>query len=144
MEELKKSYLVGEFVTALVTDIQDYTANTNFSCCPVIAYTSGKNTVLARFTGQIGLTNIQEFQQVFNSIMGSNASKIIADMQHAQLTKAAVGALISFAAACFGLQKRLYIFNPSEQISKTLVDNALADYFTYLHTFEDIIATLKV
>ncbi len=144
MEDLSNSYLVGDFIKTLRADITTATPNTNYGCCPLIAYTSGRNTVLARFAGQIGIKNLQDLKSVFSQLLSNNVVKIIADLENATISKAALGELVAFVATCFGMQKRFYLYNPSDAIMRTLQESNLSEYFSYLKSHDDIIATLKV
>lgn len=144
MKELASSYLLGDIIRALDLDIEQAPPATRFSCCPLIAYTAGHNTVLGRFRGEIGLPTLIDYRNALISLVSGNVMKIILDLQAVTLSKSAMGELVTFAATVFGRQKRLYLYRPSEQVRCSLHDLGLTPFFSVLGTENDILATLVV
>ena len=144
MHELASSYLLGGLIQALELDIEHADATTGFPCCPVICYTAGRNTVLGRFRGEIGLALLNDYRSALASLVSGNVMKIILDFQAATLSKTAVGELVTFAGTVFGRQKRLYLYRPSKQVQQQLHELGLTPFFSSLATEDDILATLVV
>ena len=144
MNEFVDSTLFGALARILAADINEELEGVRFSCRPYAAYTSERNTSLGRFKGQIGLPNLKEFKTALDDLVSENLSKVILDLAAVSLSKSAVGALIGFAAAMHGRNKRLYLYRPSVQIRAVLKELGLTAFFSYLETEDDIIATLVV
>ena len=115
-----------------------------FACRPLAAYTSERCTVLGRFTGQIGLARVAEFKAAMNDLVEENVRKVILDFSHIALTRSAVGALVVFAGAMHGRNKRLYLFRCSDQVLGLLRELGLSRFFSFLENEDDVIATLVV
>lgn len=111
-----------------------------FACRPMRANSMERNTVYGRFTGQIGLSRTTEFLEAMYDLSTGQTMRVVLDLSDIQLSKSAVGALISFAANMYGRNKRLYLYKISPQLNKFLKDLNLHGFFTYLENEEDIIA----
>lgn len=143
MNEFADSSLLGSVAQILAVDIDRAEAGP-FSCRPLAAHTAERSTALGRFRGQIGLPNMTEFKAALGDLVFDNLSKLILDLGAASLSKSAVGALIGFAAAMHGRNKRLYLYRPSSQVRAVLKELGLTAFFSYLETEDDILATLVV
>jgi anti-anti-sigma regulatory factor len=113
-----------------------------FPCRPLVAYSAERHTAFGMFIGQIGLSAIPEFKAAMHDLSTENLSKIILDFSQLSLTKSGVGALVAFAAATHGRNKRLYLYRTSAQILSVLKELNLTRYFSFLETEDDVIATL--
>ncbi|MDR2488803.1 MAG: STAS domain-containing protein [Desulfovibrio sp.] len=142
MNEFIDSPLLGALARVMVVDISSDFEGVRFPCRPLATYTAERNTALGRFKGQIGLPNLEEFRDALNDLMSKNISRIILDVAAVRLTKSAVGALIAFAAAMHGYNKRLYLYRSSAQLRAVLKELGVTAFFSYLETEDDIIATL--
>ena len=143
MNEFADSYLFGSLAKILAVDIDQAEAGP-FPCRPLAAHTAERSTALGRFRGQIGLPNLKEFKAALGDLVLDNLSKLILDLAAVSLSKSAVGALIGFAAAMHGRNKRLYLYRPSPQVRAVLKELGLSAFFSYLETEDDIVATLVV
>lgn len=143
MNEFAHSSLFSSLTDILAADI-DKAEAVRFPCRPLAAHTAERNTALGRFRGQIGLPNLQEFRDALNDLVSENLSKVILDVAAVSLSKSAVGALVSFAAAMHGRNKRLYLYRSAPQVRAVLKELGLTAFFSYLETEDDIIATLVV
>ena len=143
MNEFADSSLFGSLAKILAEDIDQAEAGP-FPCRPLAAHTAERSTALGRFKGQIGLPNLKEFKAALGDLVLDNLSKLILDLAAVSLSKSAVGALIGFAAAMHGRNKRLYLYRPSHQVRAVLKELGLTAFFSYLETEDDIVATLVV
>ena len=143
MNEFADSSLFGSLAKILAADI-DQAEGGPFPCRPLAAHTAERSTALGRFRGQIGLPNLKEFKAALGDLVLDNLSKLILDLAAVSLSKSAVGALIGFAAAMHGRNKRLYLYRPSPQVRAVLKELGLSAFFSYLETEDDIVATLVV
>ena len=143
MNEFADSSLFGSLAKILAADIDQAEAGP-FPCRPLIAHTAERSTALGRFRGQIGLPNLKEFKAALDDLVLDNLSKLILDLAAVSLSKSAVGALIGFAAAMHGRNRRLYLYRPSPQVRAVLKELGLTAFFSYLETEDDIVATLVV
>ena len=143
MNEFADSSLFGSLAKILAVDIDQAEAGP-FPCRPLAAHTAERSTALGRFRGQIGLPNLKEFKASLDDLVLDNLSKLILDLASVSLSKSAVGALIGFAAAMHGRNKRLYLYRPSPQVRAVLKELGLTAFFSYLETEDDIVATLVV
>jgi anti-anti-sigma regulatory factor len=112
-----------------------------FPCRPLVAYSVERHTALGVFNGQIGLSAVPEFTAAMHDLITENLDKVILDFAQLSLTKSAVGALVGFAAAIHGRNKRLYLYRASPQICAMLKALNLTPYFSFLETEDDVIAT---
>jgi anti-anti-sigma regulatory factor len=142
MKEFVESPLLGSLARILTVDISAEIEGVRFSCRPLASYTSERNTVIGRFKGQIGLPDLREFQDALDDLMSKNISRIILDFAAVFLSKSAVGALIAFAAAVYGHNKRLYLYRPSPHLRAVLKELEVTAFFSYLETEDDIIAAI--
>lgn len=115
-----------------------------YSFRPLVARSAERKTVFCVFTGQIGLADCPRFKAALQDVCTEQSLKIILDFSHLSLTKSAAGALVTFAAFCHGLNKRLYLYAASAQIRTLLKELSITPFFTYLENEDDIIATLVV
>jgi len=113
-----------------------------FSCRPLVAHSAEKHTAFAIFSGQIGLSAVPEFTAAMHDLFSENLAETILDFSRLSLTKSAMGALVAFAAAIHGRNKRLYLYRTSAQIRSALQELQLTPYFRFLETEDDVIATL--
>ena len=143
MNEFTDSSLFGSLAKILAADIDQAEAGP-FPCRPLAAHTAERSTALGRFRGQIGLPNLKEFKAALGDLVLDNLSKLILDLAAVSLSKSAVGALVGFAAAMHGRNKRLYLYRPSHQVRAVLKELGLTAFFSYLETEDDIVATLVV
>ena len=143
MNEFADSSLFGSLARILAEDIDQAEAGL-FPCRPLAAHTAERSTALGRFRGQIGLPNLKEFKAALGDLVLDNLSKLILDLAAVSLSKSAVGALVGFAAAMHGRNKRLYLYRPSHQVRAVLKELGLTAFFSYLETEDDIVATLVV
>ena len=123
-------------------DPVDLSAGPAFPCRPLVAYSTERHTILAMFSGQIGLSAVSEFTAAMHDLFTENISKFILDFAHLSLSKSGVGALVAFANAMHGRNKRLYLYQTSDQIRSVLKDLHLTPYFTFLETEADVIVAL--
>lgn len=144
MLELANSLLLGDFAKALTISPASVAEKSRYACRPIAVCTAERNTCLGRFVGQIGLADVPEFEEALHDLATANPSKVILDLAEVSLTKSAVGALLSFAAAMHGHNKRLYLYRPSEQIQAVLKELDLTPFFNVLREENDVIATLVV
>ena len=145
MEPLVDSVVLGGSLgKALTVEPVDPYMGPRFPCRPLTARSGEHHTVFGVFTGQIGLSSVPEFAAAMRDLSSENLSKVILDFSKLSLTKSAVGALVSFAAAMHGRNKRLYLYRTSAQIRGVLKDLKLTPFFTFLETEDDIISTLVV
>ena len=143
MNEFADSSLFGSLAKILAADIDQAEAGP-FPCRPLAAHTAERSTALGRFRGQIGLPNLKEFKAALDDLVLDNLSKLVLDLAAVSLSKSAVGALMGFAAAMHGRNKRLYLYRPSPQVRAVLKELGLTAFFSYLETEDDIVATLVV
>lgn len=115
-----------------------------FPCRGLIAYSSERHTAYGVFRGQIGLADVPVFSAAMHSMLTENLSKVILNFADVQLTKSALGALVAFAAAVHGRNKRLYLYRCSAQVRAVLRELGLLRFFSLLETEDDIIATLVI
>ena len=144
MEEFLDSYLLRDFARAMRADSSKLDEAPRFACRPLAASTSGRSTVIGRFKGDIGLPNRQEFKDALDDLIADNPLKLMLDLSEPSLTRSAVGILVDFAATGLGRNKRMYLYRPSEQVRALLKELKLTDFFSYLETEEDVIASLVV
>ncbi len=144
MKNFANPCVLGDLTKALAADIVTVDAAAPFSCRPLHGRTAERDTALGRFRGEIGLPNLAEFKAALNDLVMNTVLKVILDFAEVSLSRSAVGALVGFAAAMHGRNKRLYLFRPSAQVRKTLKDLGLTGFFTVLETEDDILATLVV
>ncbi len=144
MQSFIDSPLIGAFIRAHEADITADYPDARYACCPIVGRTTEKDTALGRFRGTLSMRNLSEFTAALDDIVTENLMKAILDFQAATLSRSAFGVLVRFAATMHGRKKRLYIYRPSEQIRSSLADLGLADYFSYLESQDDILATLVV
>ena len=144
MEEFFDSYLLRDFARVMRADMADLRETPHYACRPLAASTSGHATVIGRFSGDIGLPARQEFQDALDDLVKDNPLKLILDFSEAQLTRSAVGILLDFAATALGRNKRMYLYRPSAQVRALLKELKLTEYFSYLETEDDVIASLVV
>ena len=128
----------------LLADPVDPYMGPRFPCRPLTARSRERHTAFGMFTGQIGLSSVPEFTAAMRDLTSDNLSKVIFDFSQLTLTKSAAGALVAFAAAMHGRNKRLYLYRTSSQIRGLLKELKLAPFFSFLETENDIIATLVV
>jgi anti-anti-sigma regulatory factor len=115
-----------------------------FACRPLAARSAESHTAYGRFAGQISLSSMSDFSAAMNDLVTENLSKIILDFSDVTLTKSAVGALVGFAAAMHGRNKRLYLFKCPPQVRALLKELGLLPFFSFQETVEDILASLVV
>lgn len=144
MKEFLDSYLLRDFARAMLANMDDAAQTPRFACRPLAASTSERSTIIARFKGDIGLPNRQEFADALDDLYTDNPLKIILDFAEASLTRSALGILLGFAATAHGRNKRVYLYRPSEQMRALLWELGLSCFFTYLETEDDVIASLVV
>lgn len=134
--------LEGELFTVLQID-GGADEPPRFACRPWRASSREKHTAYGKFTGQISLTSSDEFMSALQDLTTGNTTRVILDFADAQLSKSALGTLVSFAAAMFGRNRRLYVYKVSPHIRKALLDTGLKGFFTYLESEEDIISIFE-
>ena len=144
MKNFINSCLLGELAKTMEANIVEVGDSTRFTCRPLAARTSERNTALGRFSGQIGLPDIKEFKAALDDLVTENLIKVILDFSAVALTKSAVGILVAFAASIHGRNKRLYLYRPSAQVRSVLKELGLTAFFSYLETEDDVLATLVV
>ncbi len=127
----------------LIVDPIDPDSGPRFPCRPLTARGQEGHTMFGVFTGQIGLSGVPEFTAALRDLASSeHRSKIILDFSRLSLTRSATGALVDFAAAMHGRNKRLYLYKTSSQIRGVLKELKLSSFFSFLETEDDIIAAL--
>ncbi len=144
MKEFHHTCLLGKLAEALAADLNTLPECSRFNCRPIGIRTPERCTALGRFRGKIGLANRDEFRNSLEDLVIDNPKKIILDLSETTFSKGAVGILLHFAAASHGLNRRLYLYQPSAQLRALLKELKLASFFSYLNTEEDIIATVAL
>lgn len=124
-----------------IEPVDPYTG-ARFPCRPLVARSAERHTAFGIFTGQIGLSAVPEFTAALHDLSAENPLKIILDFSRLSLTKSAVGALVAFAAAVHGRNRRLYLYRVSAQIRGVLEKLNLTPFFSFLETEDDIITAL--
>lgn len=141
----QQSALQGESLARILTvDPVDPYMGPRFKCRPLTARSAEQHTAFGFFHGQLGLSDVPEFSAALRELSSDNRVKIIVDFSGLALSKSAVGALVGFAAAMHGRNRRLYLYKTSAQIRGVLKELKLIPYFTFLESEDDIIATLVV
>ena len=145
MEPDANSIVLGESLAkALTVEPVDPYMGPRFPCRPLTARSGERHTVFGVFTGQLGLSSVPEFAAAMRDLSSENLAKLILDFSRLSLTQSAVGALVAFAAAMHGRNRRLYLYKTSAQIRGMLKEMKLTPFFTFLETEDDIISTLVV
>lgn len=143
MKDFMDSILLGDFARAFATDLSSV-ENTEFICCPIVAQTKENSTIIGRFSGDVGLPQLAEFKQALHSLIKSGLQKIIVDFEQINLTRAALGTLVNFAASVHGNNKKLYLYRPSAQVRGVLDELELTVFFAILESEDDILIRLSV
>jgi anti-anti-sigma regulatory factor len=142
MSQPDKLVLTERLSKALIVEPVDPYLGPRFPCRPLVAHGAEKRTAFAIFSGQIGLSTVPEFTAAMHDLFSENLAEAVLDFSRLSLTNSAVGALVGFAAAVHGRNKRLYLYQASAQIRGVLTVLQLTPYFHFLATEDDIIATL--
>lgn len=128
----------GSLDRVLIVNPVDPAMGPRFSCRPLTAHNQEKSTAFGAFTGQIGLSDVPEFTAAMYDLASKNPLKVILDFSGLSLTKSAAGALVAFATAMHGRNKKLYLYRTSAQIRGVLKELKLLPYFSFLETEDDI------
>ncbi|MCL1939043.1 MAG: STAS domain-containing protein [Desulfovibrionaceae bacterium] len=142
MRQPGRTVLAENLSKVLIVEPVDPYMGPRFPCRPLVAHSAEWHTTFGMFSGQIGLSAVPEFTAAMHDLFTENLSKVILDFAQLSLTKSAVGALVAFAAAMHGRNRRLYLYRASAQILGVLKELKLTPYFTFLAAEDDIIATL--
>ena len=144
-ESTSSVYSLPEGLTdALQVEFSATGQTQRFACRPLAARSAESHTAYGRFAGQISLSNTPDFSAAMHDLISENIDKIILDFSDVTLTKSAAGALICFAAAMHGRNKRLYLFKCQPQVLALLKELGLLPFFSFQETVEDILASLVV
>lgn len=148
MDYIAESHLLKEFITVLEDSVSSSgdrpAAPSPFSCRPFRAVTAERDTVISRFQGEISIENLEEFKRALDELVTDRLHKFILDLSTVTLTPTAMGVLVNFAAGIYGRNKKLYIYNPSQQVRDSLGELHLARMFNVLETHEDILIAIFI
>ena len=136
--------LIGLFNKVINTNLDDLPEKDALSTCPIMAQSLEKSVVIARFSGSIGLDKLAEFSATLNNLITDSVMRVILDFSSSSISRTALGALISFAAAMHGRNKRLYIYKPGEKLLVDLAELELKGYFVFLRSQEEALLKLVV
>jgi anti-anti-sigma regulatory factor len=142
MQQPDRPVLTENLSKVLIVEPVDPYMGPRFPCRPLVARSAERHTAFGMFSGQIGLSAVPEFKAAMHDLFTEGLSKVILDFAGLSLTKSAVGALVAFAAAVHGRNRRLYLYRTSAQILGALKELGLTSYFTFLETEGDVIAVL--
>ena len=144
-ESTTRTYSLPEGLAGELRIEYSATGNTQrFACRPLAANSVERHTVYGLFSGQIGFADVPIFSVAIHDLATENMVKVILDFADVTLTKSAVGALVGFAAAMHGRNKRLYLFRCSVQVRALLKELDLLPFFSFLESEEDILGALVV
>ena len=142
MQQPDRPVLTEHLSKVLLVEPFDPCMKPRFPCRLLVAHSTERHTVFGVFSGQIGLSAVPEFTAAMHDLLSENLSKVVLDFSQLSLTKSAVGALVAFAAAMHGRNRRLYLYQTSAQIRDVLRELKLTLYFSFLETEDDLITTI--
>jgi len=109
-----------------------------------VAHSAERHTVFAAFSGGIGIVDAAAFKASLHDLVTAETAKVMLDFSAATLSRSTLGALIDFAAAMHGNNKRLYLYHPSTQVRHEMKKVGLSAFFSFLESEDDLIASLAV
>ncbi len=136
--------LIGLFNKVINSNLEDLPEKDAMAFCPIMTHSLEKSVVIAKFSGDIGLNKLAEFSATLHELITDAVMRVILDFSCANISRTAIGALFSFAAAVHGRNKRLYIYKPCEKLIHDLEELKLCEYFVFLHSQEDAMLKLVV
>lgn len=146
MQYIAESQLLKDFITLIEgTSLSgENVSPPQFPCRPATALTAERDTVISRFTGEIGIDRLDEFKLALHDLVTDRLHKIILDLSSVSLSRTTLGVLLDFVASVYGRNKKLYLYNPSQQIRESLDELQLTPLLSVLETHEDILITIFI
>ncbi|MDL2285664.1 STAS domain-containing protein [Desulfovibrio sp. OttesenSCG-928-F07] len=112
-------------------------------CLPEVFTAFNGKVMVVSYSGQIGLSVIDDFKPSLFATLTGGAQQIIVDFEDVtDVSRSALGAIVDFASTVLGRGKKMYLLMPPQSLEKSLKELQLTSFFKVLHKEEGLVTIL--
>jgi anti-anti-sigma regulatory factor len=137
------SFFNSEILNDLFQQISPASAPPETERPPLVFSAFNGQVVLVQYSGILSLARLHSFKPMLFSTLTGGSRQIIVDLrQVTEVSRSTLGAMVDFAAAILGRNKKMHLFSPPAALLDDLTQLQLRSFFDILNTEEELIDIL--